>query len=187
MNYKELLLTPYFIIIIFCVAVYFVPILLGFNFQFVNFFVKDNLAIKAGEYYRILSSVFLHGSVTHLLLNMYSLWNTGPMVMNISNILGRNSVADFLTVFFVSGVLGSIFSYLFTLNPSLGASGAIFGLIGFVMAFAIIKNQVELAQNIAIIIIINVLYSMVERNIDNWAHFGGFVGGILTGFLFLLM
>mgnify|MGYP000989394012 FL=1 len=85
---------------------------------------KVNSLIAQGEYYRLVTCMFLHGGIVHLGFNMYALYSIGPLV---ENVFGRKK---FILIYFISGILSSLMSYTFSSGISIGASGAIFGLLG---------------------------------------------------------
>jgi len=138
--------------------------------------------IKDGEYYRLISSMFLHGDFFHILVNMYSLYVVG---FNILEIFG--SVGFFL-IYLFSGIGGSIASFaLHPRTPSVGASGAIFGLVGSLLAFSILSGQTGLLGNIIIIIAVNLVIGFTSGGrIDNYGHIGGLVTGTVIGLLLIL-
>ena len=80
--------------------------------------------IKAGQYYRIITGVFLHGGILHLAFNCYALYVIGSQ---LETYLGK---VRYLIIYLFSAVTASLFSMIFNSNPSIGASGAIFGLMG---------------------------------------------------------
>lgn len=133
---------------------------------------------KSGEYYRLLSSMFIHIGLLHLLFNMYALYIVGPQV---ESFYGK---FKYFLIYILSGVSGSILSITFSSNTvSAGASGAIFGLMGALLYFgffyrnylgSVIKSQ------IVPIIILNLVIGFSTSGIDNAAHIGGLIGGILT-------
>ena len=133
---------------------------------------------KNGEYYRLLSSIFIHVGVIHFVFNMYALSVVGPQV---ESFFGR---FRYFLIFIISGISGSILSITFNTNTvSAGASGAIFGLMGALLFFgyyyrgylgSIIKSQ------IIPIIIINLIIGFSSTGIDNAAHIGGLIGGVLS-------
>ncbi len=133
---------------------------------------------KSGEYYRLLSSMFIHIGLLHLLFNMYALYIIGPQV---ESFYGK---FKYFLIYILSGVSGSILSITFSSNTvSAGASGAIFGLMGALLYFgffyrnylgSVIKSQ------IIPIIILNLVIGFSTPGIDNAAHIGGLIGGILT-------
>lgn len=144
---------------------------LGFNF---------GPLVKQGQWWRIITCMFLHAGLIHLGLNMYSLFIVGPRV---EDFFGK---WKFLLIYFISGISGSLLSI--GLNgdvASVGASGAIFGLFGALVYFGytyrgyigtIIKSQ------IVPIVIYNLLMGLFIPNIDMWGHVGGLIGGIITAY-----
>jgi len=141
---------------------------------------KVNDLIAKGQYYRFISCMFLHGGIVHLGVNMYSLYAIGPMV---ERVYGR---AKYLAIYFISGICASIFSYIFSTSVSIGASGAIFGLLGAVLVFAIKskgKTGSAFIKSILSVIFINIFIGATLPNIDNFAHVGGLIGGMLIAFL----
>lgn len=141
---------------------------------------KVNELIQKGQYYRLISCMFLHGGIVHLGVNMYSLYAIGPMV---EKVYGR---LKYVAIYFISGICASIFSYIFSTSVSIGASGAIFGLLGAVLIFAIKskgKTGNAFIRSILSVIFINIFIGATLPNIDNFAHIGGLVGGMLIAFL----
>ncbi|WMJ80799.1 rhomboid family intramembrane serine protease [Clostridium sp. MB40-C1] len=135
---------------------------------------KVNELIRQGEYYRLFTAMFLHGGLMHLVLNMYALHALGPLV---EKIYGK---VKYLIIYFVSGMISSIFSYLFSSGVSIGASGAIFGLLGASLIFGIkMRDKVGkgMVRNIIYVIGINVFIGVAMPNIDNFGHLGGLIGG----------
>lgn len=141
---------------------------------------KDNEAIKDGEWYRLLTSNFLHADFWHLLFNMYAIFNISPAVSSIFRPWG------FLLIYVASGISGSLFSFFFNSNPSVGASGAIFGLVGALVSYAIIAQDFSLLSQLILIVAINVAYGFMSTQIDNFGHLGGFIAGLVIGFGLLL-
>lgn len=132
------------------------------------------IGVAAGEYYRLLTSAFLHGGIVHLLLNMYALYLFGPQ---LEAALGR---LRFVVLYVVSALGGSALSYAFAspVQPSLGASGAVFGLLG---AYLVINRR--LGRNntpVLMLLAINLVYGFLVPNIDWRAHLGGLVTGALV-------
>ncbi|HCD3961659.1 rhomboid family intramembrane serine protease, partial [Staphylococcus aureus] len=129
-----------------------------------------------GEWYRIVTSMFLHFSFEHILMNMLSLFIFGKIV---EAIIGSWRM---LTVYFIAGLFGNFVSLSFnTTTISVGASGAIFGLIGSIFAMMYVSktfNKKMLGQLlIALVILVGV--SLFMSNINIVAHIGGFIGGLL--------
>ncbi len=152
--------------------------------SYYNFIVlgwQDNYKILTdGEYYRLLTSIFLHGSFTHLFVNMFSLYQLGPIIQRIFNDV------RFLLIYFVAGLWGSIFSLIFSPNmPSVGASGAIFGLLGALIVWALNEKDRDLLTQLGIILLLNLLIGLTVPNIGNWAHLGGLLSGAVLAFLMM--
>ena len=134
-------------------------------------------AVIAGDYYRLLTAAFLHVSILHLLFNMYALFILGNQ---LESYIGK---LKFLAVYLISAITGSLMSCIFTGTLSVGASGAIFGLLGSLLYFgyhfrlylgSVLKNQ------IIPLILINLLLGFMDSSIDNAAHIGGLIGGYLA-------
>ncbi len=141
---------------------------------------KYNELIASGQYYRLITCMFLHGGILHLALNMYSLNSIGPLVERIYGKL------KYLLIYFISGIVSSLLSYFFSEGISIGASGAIFGLLGTTLVFAITMRKdigKGFLRNIASVIIINLFIGFTIPNIDNFGHLGGLIGGVITAFI----
>ncbi|XP_023511751.1 RHOMBOID-like protein 10, chloroplastic [Cucurbita pepo subsp. pepo] len=143
---------------------------------------KINALIDRGQLWRLVTSSFLHANIGHLMVNCYSLNSIGPAVEKISG------TRRFLAVYFASAIASSSMSYWFCKAPSVGASGAIFGLVGSFAAFVVRHRKLvgrgnEDLQHIAHIIILNMAIGIMSRGIDNWGHLGGFLGGVAASWL----
>ena len=186
---RSLFTTPYGIIIIICCVIFFLPSfgIVSQDYIWGNF-MKINSEINAGQKYRLLTSVFLHGDFFHLLFNMYSLFIIGGGFIQAYNYFGKNANLSFILVFLFAGVCGSLASYYFNPANSLGASGAIFGLIGALLAMSVIKGQTEILISYTYLIVINMVVGFLPgSNLDNSGHIGGLLGGIGMGALLLLI
>lgn len=131
---------------------------------------------------QFLSAPFLHAGFLHLFVNMYALaYSIGPDV----NKIFKNK--NFLIVYIGSSITGSLASASFLANPagSVGASGAIMGLVGALAAFAVRSEIWNLFGSIAAIVLLNFYLGFSLPNIDNWGHFGGLVGGFVIGYFLL--
>jgi membrane associated rhomboid family serine protease len=133
--------------------------------------------IAQGQWYRLLTAMFLHGSYVHILFNMLSLWWIGGP---LEAALGR---ARYLTLYFVSGLAGSALTYLIAApnQPSLGASGAIFGLFG---ATAVLMRRLRYDMRpVVVLLVINLIFTFGPGfNIAWQAHIGGLLGGVVVGY-----
>lgn len=145
----------------------------------INFGANAVIYTKHGEYYRLLTSIFLHAGIIHLLCNMYSLYVIGPQAESFYGKL------KYLFIFLFSGISGSLLSVALSGNNtvSVGASGAIFGLLGSILYFGyhyrVYLGNVLKSQIIPIIIL-NLLIGFTFSGIDNLAHIGGLIGGIFA-------
>jgi membrane associated rhomboid family serine protease len=130
--------------------------------------------ISAGEYYRLVSSMFLHLGPLHLLMNMWALWVLGR---TLEAVLGP---IRFLVLYLVAGLGGSVAVYLFSPFPGgAGASGAIFGL--FSALFIILKRLRRDTSSIIPLLVINLAISFIP-GISLAAHLGGLVTGAMVAF-----
>ena len=131
--------------------------------------------VRNGQAYRLITRMFMHGSIWHLLCNMYSLYVIGCAT---ENYFGKKK---FLLIYFVSGIIGSMFSCIFNTGWSLGASGAIFGLMGALCYFGYYYRLYmgkALYSEIIPVIVLNLALSLIVSNIDFYAHIGGLIGGV---------
>ncbi|MFT7823966.1 MAG: rhomboid family intramembrane serine protease [Sulfurimonas sp.] len=134
------------------------------------------------EWWRLLSAMFLHGGMTHLLMNMFSLYIVGrPVEIYFSKY-------SYLAIYFFSGLIGAVASL--AVHPEsvgIGASGAIFGLFGALTGFFIVHRERIGAQskvfmkNVGVIIALNVFLGLTIPAIDMSAHAAGFVTGLTGG------
>ncbi|CAL9471812.1 Rhomboid protease GlpG [Streptomyces sp. enrichment culture] len=132
--------------------------------------------VAEGQWYRLLTSMFLHGGYFHVLFNMLSLWWIGGP---LEAALGR---ARYLALYFLSGLAGSALTYLIAApnQPSLGASGAIFGLFG---ATAVLMRRLNQDMRpVVALLVINLIVTFGWSNIAWQAHIGGLVAGVLIGY-----
>ena len=143
--------------------------------------------IKRGQWYRMFTSMFLHFGFLHLICNMYSLYNLGP---GLEHFLG---LSLFLLLYVISGLSGNMLSYLAETRSgsyklSAGASGAIFGLLGAYLLFAILPGYGGVSlYGILRVLAVNAVYTMSNRSINAMAHLGGLIGGILTTLVILFI
>jgi rhomboid protease GluP len=145
---------------------------------------KSNEGIaQYGEYYRLLTAMFLHAGVIHIGFNAYALYTLGPEAERIYG------TVRFLALYFIAGLAGSVTSYAFNPANGVGASGAIFGLIGGLAAFYYVARGVlgEVSRqqlgSLITVIMINLFIGFSSPVIDNTAHIGGLIGGALVGWL----
>lgn len=149
----------------------------------VNLFAMNGgLVANNHEWWRIITSMFFHGSIIHLFCNMYSLYVIGN---ELETVIGK---WKYLVVYLLSGIISSLLSgvingeYIY----SLGASGAIFGLMASLLYFG---NHYRLylsnimTRQLVPIILINLAIGFSLPYIDNWAHIGGLVGGLFSSMI----
>jgi len=165
----------------------FINIFMFFTFNFV--LPLDNLLmlvqinrniIYEYEIWRLFTSMFLHGDILHLGSNMLGLLIFGSTVENNQRITN----VKYLIIYFVSGLIGNLFSlFLLPIDAiSLGASGAIFGLIG--VAFIIVATDSPPLLFFAIFYIAFFVIASIAPGINLWAHIFGLIGGIIFGYFF---
>ncbi|OHV44480.1 rhomboid family intramembrane serine protease [Pseudofrankia sp. BMG5.36] len=143
------------------------------DYSLIGFKIAEN-----HEYWRLITAAFLHGSVLHILFNMYALFLLG---MQLETVLGR---ARYLALFFACAIGGNTFSYLMSGEQtfSYGASTAIFG---FFAAYYLIARRLRLNTNqILIVVGINLVITFTISGIDKWGHLGGLGTGLLLGLLY---
>ena len=154
--------------------------LTNFNLSGINLIILGGnyrLAVLSGEYWRLFTSMFMHASLLHIIFNMYALNIIGSQ---LESFFGK---AKFLTIYIVSGITGGLLSILFSDYVSVGASGSIFGLLGALLYFGYhyrvyLENVIR--SQIIPLIIMNLAIGFLFAGIDNAAHIGGLIGGILT-------
>lgn len=140
---------------------------------------RINEFIRAGEVWRFLTPALLHGSLTHIFFNMYALLAFGT---SLERYFGRGR---FFTLYVLGAFAGNVMSFLFSDGYSIGASTAVFGLIGAEAVF-LFRNRELLAGhfrsaigNVLFIIAINLFLVGSLPGIDNWGHIGGLLGGLM--------
>ena len=135
-------------------------------------------SVADGEWWRVVTSAFLHGSLLHIGFNMYALWILGPPLLDG---LGRLR----FSLVYVAGLLGGsaavlAFDYA---SPTLGASGAVLGL-GGALAAALWSRGISLTQtSLGFVLGINLLLPLLVGRISFWGHFGGILAGFVAGWL----
>lgn len=184
-NFKKYKVT--YTIIILNILVYLIEIIKSRNLIDINIYTliqmgaKVNILINRGEIYRLITSTFLHGGIMHILFNMSALNIIGK---EVEYIYGSKK---YILIYILSALSGSLFSYLFNPNSvSVGASGAIFGLLGAMLVFGLKeKNKIgkQYVKNILETLAINVIIGITISNIDNYAHLGGLIMGAISALI----
>jgi len=143
----------------------------------VQYGAKYNPAIVDGEWWRIVSSMFLHIGFIHIMLNMLALYYLGSPVERM-----YGSVR-FTFIYFVSGIVGGVTSFALTPSVAAGASGAIYGLFGALLFFGVVHKKLffqTMGSNLLWIIALNIVFSFSIPQVDMGAHLGGLFGGFLA-------
>lgn len=145
------------------------------------------LVLEEGQYYRLLTSVFMHFGISHIMNNMLVLFVLGD---NLERALGR---FKYLIFYLVCGVGANVVSLAVNLDSyvnrvSAGASGAIFGVVGGLL-YAVLVNRGRLedltTRQLGVIVVLTIYHGMTSQGIDNAAHIGGLViGVVLCAFLY---
>lgn len=143
----------------------------------------DKQALAAGEIYRIVSVTLVHANLIHLLVNMYALYLLAPLVERAWG------SARFAVFYVLTAAAASTASFLVSPNLSVGASGAIFGLVGVLFAGTRIHRPMldrqarAIVPQLGMIVVINLAFGfMFSGTIDNAAHIGGLLAGLWLGF-----
>ena len=145
------------------------------------------LTLGEHQWWRLLTSCFVHFGIIHIGFNMYVLYQIGPF---IEMAFGR---VRYLLIYFLAGLGGSLVSvWIHPMAVGAGASGAIFGLYGAVFGFLLIKRRSldpavtkSIAKSAGIFVLYNVVYGSITRTTDLSAHFGGLVAGFVVGMLLI--
>jgi len=143
----------------------------------------DLVGIATGQYWRLFSAMFLHAGLIHIAFNAYALWIFGSMV---EQELGHLRLA---LIFFTTGIFASAASYAF--GPyyavGVGASGAIFGVFGAFVAYNYRRRHLAIAaarlRSALVLVLVNMVIAFSIPAIDWRAHVGGFVAGLVAGFV----
>jgi membrane associated rhomboid family serine protease len=158
----------------------------AFGFQFlIGWGANFGSYTVNGQWWRLITALFVHFSLLHLLLNVWALWNAGRLT---ERLYGTGS---FLFLYLASGLLGSLASVAWLpSNVSAGASGAIFGILGAQLAFLAhrdsrIPPQVFRAHWLStlLFVLFNLIQGALSPGIDNAAHVGGLLGGFVLGWI----
>jgi rhomboid protease GluP len=178
-----------------CVAIYAIMVLSGVEpiipttTQLLEWGANNSVrVVLRHEFWRLPASVFIHGGLIHLAVNMWCLYNIGPLVERLFGNLA------FAAIYLAAGIGGAIAS-MATLPPfrvSVGASGAIFGILGALLAFLVLNRHSvpgsvlkPLRSSALSFVIFNTLFGVAVPNIDQAAHMGGLVTGFVGGLLLI--
>jgi rhomboid protease GluP len=183
-------------------ALIFVAILIGLGIEIVTgawrngevlaelgAILRDRI-VDDHQYWRLVSAMFLHGdgtvqgTILHLAVNLWALFQLGTLYETMFG------TRRFVAIYFVTGIVASLTSMIVNGGPSVGASGAIFGLLG-AFVFSVRRSPVwrhdriarSLVMQCIFWIILNIVVTSQIPKIDNAAHIGGLVAGLLLGLL----
>jgi len=140
-----------------------------------------NLAVAAGEWWRIFTPILLHASITHILFNMWALWVLGPQIER------GVGTWPFVSLFLASAGVGGAFAFYLgdPLDVAVGASGAIFGLFGIWLSWAMHRRNTmqgrAMLRQIGFLLLINAAIPFLVPNIAWQAHLGGLIAGMVIG------
>jgi membrane associated rhomboid family serine protease len=139
----------------------------------------------SGEWWRLLTCVFVHGGLIHIAFNMWCLWNLGALA---ESLYGRWTYAAIYLVCGIGSSLASVFWHPYV--PSVGASGAIFGLAGALIAafklgeFSVPRSALSgTLRSLAMFVVYNLIFGAAIGTTDNAAHIGGLITGLIVGAL----
>jgi len=184
-NFKQY--TKYYPIVSTLIAVnlivYVLTILPGVGENVLNYGFQSNSLIRSGEWWRVFTAMFLHAGFSHVFFNMFSLYLFGP---ELERIAGK---VRFTTIYLLSGIIGNMATYLLydSSYGSLGASGAVFGIFGAfgALVYYTRRTMPMLRKLILPIIVISVIMTFLQPNVNVYAHLGGLVTGFLLGLVYL--
>lgn len=148
-----------------------------------NFGAQFGLLVQQGEWFRLITSMFVHGGFMHIFFNMYVLYLFGNLVEKVYG------PYKFLSIYIITGFFASFATQLFSPNVlSVGASGAIFGLVGLLFGAGFRDDTPNLLKSMTgtallPMILINVFLGFTVPSINNIAHIGGLAAGFTFGWL----
>lgn len=154
--------------------------ILGLENNFIlKYGINGDMIFYGGQYYRLITYMFIHSGWEHIAFNCISLYIYGTRT---EKYFGK---AGFFVTYFLSGILGGILSAALNGGYAVGASGAIFGLIGAVLILSKMKHRNIDGlgyMTMLIIAVSSIGMGMMTANVDNFGHIGGFIGGIIIGY-----
>jgi rhomboid protease GluP len=139
-----------------------------------------NKAIWNGEYWRLITPIFLHSGFAHFAFNSFALIIFGPA---LERIFGK---IKFIGLYFFAGLCGNVATLFLgeLLVPHLGASGAIYGLLGIYLYMRFYRKDLldsQSAQIVTIYLVIGAVSTFIVPNVNIWGHLFGFIGGLALG------
>lgn len=163
-----------------CAALLLYGMVTGQNeFLWERFSVSKETVLGLGQYYRLITAMFFHGSIMHLAANSIYLFYFGSRT---ELLLGK---ARYVILYLISGICGGLCSVFLGHYASIGASGAIFGLLGAMLILTREKGSRYTGMNYATMVLLAftaLAMGFLDVGVDNWAHLGGFLSGALVFF-----
>jgi rhomboid protease GluP len=177
-------LLPFIILITILVAVYILPEIVDFgkssmsSFEsFITSFWKENESISGGEYYRLATASFLHSDVYQLLYSIFGIFIFRYVLDDLILKGYTQPSLIYLGIFLLAGVIGNLTSYIFNPESSLGANGAIFGFVGYLLT-----SSFDL--NILFYVVISFAFATIPGSrIDIYSQLGGLLAGIVVAII----
>jgi rhomboid protease GluP len=139
--------------------------------------MTGGIAWQLGWWWTLLTAIYLHGSVLHILFNVMWIRNLGPAV---SEMFGPGRA---FVIFNVAGAFGFLVSNMMSNAPTIGASGSIFGLLAALIVYGRRRGSSMMSQQMWQYAIVLFIFGFLMPGINNWAHGGGFVGGWVAAYL----
>ena len=139
-------------------------------------------AVNDGEYFRIVTSMFVHFGIEHLAFNMIALFGVGRI---LERLIGH---IRFAVVYILSGLCGSALVLYMTEDfgaYTAGASGAIFGIMAALFVYMLLTKDFSMIQQVALMLVINLAGTFTDGNVSVGGHIGGCIGGLIFGMLFV--
>lgn len=174
--------TVTYVLIAATILAYFFTLVFGGEQHWAYLLGNDHSRIVLyGEYYRLITCMFVHAGIFHIGYNCISLYVFGTRA---EEYLGHTG---FLVMYFGAGLCGSILSFLFTQGLSVGASGAVYGAVGAVLGMSLLlKKSIGGLNYMAMLVFVVAGLGMgaLGGNVDNFAHIGGFIFGLLFAVIF---
>ena len=134
-------------------------------------------ALTQGHWWTLITAIYLHGGILHILFNMLWLRQLGNMVRDL---FGTSRT---FIIFTFSGVVGFVASYIFGISFTIGASGSIFGLLGALVYYGRKRGGhfgTAIYRQVGMWALVLFLFGFMMPAVNNWAHAGGFIGGYLS-------
>ncbi len=159
------------------------------GYEIMHWGANIGLLTMSGEWWRLLTCVFVHGSLLHIGFNMWCLWNLGALCESLYG------TWTYASIYLLCGIGSSLVSAAWSpYRPSVGASGAIFGLAGALIAafklgeFSVPRSALQgTLRSLGAFVVYNLVFGFAMPGIDNAAHIGGLITGLIAGALIALI